>query len=158
MKYKGFGLIQTIIIILVVGGILTMALKYASLTSKQTADSYEREGAELFLNSAIESSLLAIEGYNRKKNNNCLSHIKIISLNKRFIADINITDYFLYDTGKSDDAYHICKNSENGYTVHKIYTKDSQGMVMINIVVESNDTNPKNNIKVRLLRRSLQRP
>ena len=136
-----------------------VSFRHAKLSIKQTKDLYIRESADIFVNSAIELSMLAISGYDRKNNGNCLSEISIISKDKRFIADINITDYFLYDTNLSTDDYHICKNSANGYIVHNIKTEDSHGMVILEITVDANSTNPKNHgANIRLLRRTLQRP
>lgn len=149
---KGFGLIQTLIIILLVSGLMTMALKYASLTAKHTADSYLRERAELFMKSAIELTLLAISGYDRKTNGNCLQKVKVTSADQRFIADINITKYYLLQ-GSDDCSY--C-----GSRCQPIQTEDSHGLVMLEVKVESNDTSPRNQgrEKIRLLRRTLQRP
>ncbi len=149
---KGFGLIQTLIIILLVSGLMVMALKYASLTAKQTADSYMRERAELFMKSAIELTLLAISGYDRKSNGNCLQEVNVTSPDQRFLADINITKYYLLE-GSDDCTY--CGNR-----CQPIQTEDSHGMVMLEVKVESNDTNPRNRgrEKIKLLRRTLQRP
>ena len=149
---KGFGLIQTLIIILLVSGLMTMALKYASMSAKQTADSYMRERAELFMKSAIELTLLAISGYDRGKNNNCLQEVNITSSDQRFFADINITKYYLLQ-GSEDCTY--C-----GSRCQPIQTEDSHGMVMLEVTVESNNANPRNQgrEKIKLLRRTLQRP
>lgn len=131
---------------------MTMALKYASITAKQTADSYMREKAELFMKSAIELALLAISGYDRKTNGNCLQNIRVISPDQRFVADINVTKYYLLQ-GSSDCTY--C-----GSRCEPIQTEDSHGMVMLQIKVDSNSTHPKNHgrEKIKLLRRTLQRP
>ena len=149
---KGFGIIQALIIIILVSGLMTMALKYASMTARQTADSYMREKAELFMKSAIELTLLAISGYDRKSKSNCLKNIHITSPDQRFFADINITNYYLLQ-GSSDCTY--C-----GSRCQPIQTEDSHGMVMLEVEVDSNATHPKNkNLEqIRLLRRTLQRP
>ena len=159
MIRRGFGLIQALIVIVLIGGLMSVVMKYAQFSIKQTKDLYIKESAELFMQSAVELGVLAIEEYDRVANSNCLSTIRVTSSNKRFYADINITDYFLYDTNSSSDDYDICKNSQNGYRVHKVDTEDSHGMVMLEIVVETNTSHPKNqNKKIRLLRRTLQRP
>lgn len=149
---KGFGLIQTLIIILLVSGLMVMALKYASISAKQTADLYMRERAELFMKSAIELALLAISGYDRKTNSNCLQKVNITSPDQRFFADINITKYYLLQ-GSEDCTY--C-----GSRCQPIQTEDSHGMVMLEVTVESNTTHPRNRgrEKIKLLRRTLQRP
>ena len=127
-----FGMIQVIFFMLILSGLLTIAMKYATITTKQTADLYIKEQAQLFMNSAIELALLGISSYNGR-----LEEIKVISDDQRFIADINITTYYIY--------------GEN------LETEESNGMIDMNIIVETNNTHPKNSRPVRLTRRSLQR-
>lgn len=129
---QGFGMIQVIFFMLILSGILTISMKYASITVKQTEDLYLKEQAELFMNSAIELALLGISSYNGQ-----LQEIEVISDDKRFIADINLTTYYIYGTN--------------------LDTEESNGMVSMDIVVETNSTHSKNNRPIRLTRRSLQR-
>lgn len=129
---RAFGMIQVIFFMLILSGMLTIAMKYATITTKQTTDLYVKEQAELFMTSAVELALLGISSHNGR-----LEEIKVISDDKRFIADINITTYYIY--------------GEN------LETEESNGMIDINIVVETNNTHPKNSREVRLTRRSLQR-
>ncbi len=147
MRY-GFGLWQAIMIILLVSGIMMLAMKYARVGVVHTIDSYNREQAELFMRSALEVALLEIEGHDRSSG--CLQHLRIISKDNKFIADLNITRYFLLEN--SDDA------SACGSLTVPIQTEDSHGMVMIEMVVESNSSNPKITHPIRLLRRTLQHP
>lgn len=152
---KGFGLLQVLLVIILVSTILIIAMKYASVSAKQTSDIYSKQGAELFLNSAVEMTLLAISGYKRNNTDGCLSEVNITSPDKRFVADINITDYYLL---KDSNDSILCK-SGSGYRVHDIQTQDSQGMVMLEVVVKTNPNNPKNRGKnIVLTRRTLQRP
>ena len=132
---KGFGLIQVIFFMLIISGILSITMKYASITVKQTQDLYTREQAELFINSAIELAILGIHSHDHSAN--FIKKITVTSDDKRFIADINITTYYRYGTNLDAEA--------------------SNGMVDMNIVVETNNTHPKNNQPIRLTRRSLQR-
>jgi hypothetical protein len=125
-------MIQVIFFMLILSGLLTIAMKYATITTKQTANLYVKEQAELFMSSAIELALLGISSHNGK-----LDEIKVISDDKRFIADVNITEYYIF--GDNLD------------------TEESNGMIDMNIVVETNNTHPKNSQPVRLTRRSLQR-
>jgi len=148
---KGFGLLQVLLVIILVSTILIIAMKYALVSAKQTSDIYSKQSAELFLNSAVEMTLLAISGYKRDATNGCLSEVNITSPDKRFIADVNITKYYLL-SGSADCGY--C-----GALCEPIKTDDSQGMVMLEVVVETNSTHPKNRGKnIRLTRRTLQRP
>ena len=152
---KGFGLIQALIVIVLVSGILMISMKYASVSIKQTGDLYVKESAELFMDSAVELALLSISGYERNATSHCLSEVSIISSDRRFKADINITDYFLYKDS-NDSVY--CQGG-SGYSVHEIKSDDSHGFVMLQITVETNATHPKNaNKKIKLTRRTLQRP
>ncbi len=152
---RGFGLIQALMVIVLISGLMMVVLKYAQFSIKQTKDLYIRESAELFMNSAVELSLLAISGYERNSTNHCLSEIIITSKDQRFVADVNITDYFLL---KDSNDSKYCSD-ENGYVEHNITTEDSHGMVILELAVETNTSNPKNHgTKIRLLRRTLQRP
>jgi hypothetical protein len=145
---KGFGLLQALMIIILISGIMTIAMKYATVSVKQTSDLYVRESAELFMNSAVELSLLAISGHDRSSG--CLHEVNITSSDQRFRADVNISRYYLY---QGRDGTNPCDRNVS------IQTEDSHGMVMLEIVVETNATNPKNRGKhIKLTRRTLQRP
>lgn len=147
---KAFGLVQALIVIVMISGIMTIAMKYATISVKQTSDAYAKESAELFMDSAIELTLLAISGQNRALNG-CLKDVNITSVDSRYIADINITGYYLL-SGSVDCGY--C-----GSLCLPIQTEESHGMVMLEAVVETNATHPKNSDKkIRLVRRTLQRP
>ncbi len=139
---KGFGLIQVIFFMVLMSGILAIAMKYASISAKQTADLYTKEQAELFMQSSIEVALLGLSDHN--KSTGCIHTVKVISEDKRFVADINISDYFLI-------------SSENCDRKTLIDTEGSNGMIMMDIVVETNNSHPKNSDKVRVVRRTLQR-
>ncbi|MFK5882466.1 MAG: hypothetical protein QM482_09660 [Sulfurospirillum sp.] len=151
MNRSGFGLMQALLVIVLISGILVIAMKYATVNVKQTRDIYLKESAELFMNSAVELGLLAISGYDRNSTNPCLNEVSITSPNQRFIADVNITKYYLL-AGSAD-----CIRC--GSLCEPIDTKESQGMVMLEVTVETNTTHPKNHGKqIILKRRTLQRP
>jgi len=148
---KGFGMLQALLVIVMVSGILVIAMKYATVSVKQTADVYVKEAGELFMDSAVEMSLLAISGYDRNATNSCLEEVSVISPDKRFFADINITKYYLLEN--SEDCVHC------GTLCEPIQSDDSHGMVMLEIIVQTDPIHPKNQGKdIRLTRRSLQRP
>ncbi|MDD3344241.1 MAG: hypothetical protein PHR87_11790 [Sulfurospirillaceae bacterium] len=147
---KAFGLIQALIVIVMISGIMTIAMKYATISVKQTSDAYAKESAELFMDSAVELTLLAISGYDRNTSNHCLKDVNITSADGRYLADVNITTYYLL--GGSAD----CTNC--GALCTPIQTEESHGMVMLEVVVETNNTNPRNDQPIRLIRRTLQRP
>ena len=151
---RGFGLLQAILVIIMVSGIMTIAMKYATVSTKQTADLYVRESAELFMNSAIEIALLAIQGYDRN-NAECLKEVNITSSDRRFVADINISKYYVFNGNDNNGSVFNCDANR----VQSIQTEESHGFVMLEVTVETNATNPKNHNKhIRLTRRTLQRP
>ena len=139
---RGFGLIQVIFFMVILSTILTITMRYAAISARQTGDLFVKEQAELFMQSAIELTILGLEGHD--KSSGCIHHIKIISHDKRFIADVNLSNYFLL-------------NSETCDRKSPIDTEESNGMVVIDIVVETNATHPKNSQNLRLVRRTLQR-
>ena len=141
----GFGLPQVLLIILFIGGIVTVTMRYASLGAKHYADSYTREQAELFMQSATEAALLKISGHNR--NSGCLSDFNISSSDNRFAAQITVKKYYLADG-----------TTCGGSLSEPIQTEESNGMIDMTVIVESNNSNPKILHPVRLVRRSLQRP
>jgi hypothetical protein len=103
------------------------------------------------MDSAVEISLLAISGYDRNTTNSCLDEVNVISSDKRFIADINITKYYLLQ-GSADCGY--C-----GTLCEPIQSDDSHGMAMLEVTVKTDPTHPKNKGKyIKLTRRTLQRP
>ncbi len=140
---KGFGMIQVILFMVILSTILTIMMKYASVTTKQTEDLYLKESAELFMQSAIELALFGISTHDRS--GGCLNEIHIVSDDKRFFADINITNYYLFKTAGCDREKII-------------QTEESNGMVMMEVIVSSNDAHPKNTRPIRLTRRTMQRP
>ncbi len=149
MMRQGFGLVQTLIVIVLISGIMTIAMKYAKISVKQTSDAYAKESAVLFMDSATELALLAISG--KERSSGCLKDITITSPDERYLANITITHYYLLN-GSDDCSY--C-----GVLCSPIQTEDSHGMVMLEMVVETNTSHPKNQGKaIRLMRRTLQHP
>jgi hypothetical protein len=143
---SAFGLVQALMIILVVSGIATLTMKYASINAQHYADSYTREQAELFLQSVTEAALLRISGQNRTTNG-CLRDLNITSSDQRFTAVITIEKYYLADG-----------TTCGGSLSDSIQTEESHGIISMNVVVETNASNPKILHPIRLQRRSLQRP
>ena len=142
MMRRGFGLIQVIFFMVLLSTILTITMRYASISARQTGELFVKEQAELFMQSAIELAILGIEGHD--KSTGCMHNVHIISHDRRFIADINLSTYFLL-------------NSETCDRKSPIDTEESNGMVTMDIVVETNATHPKNSQQLRITRRTLQR-
>ncbi|MDD2782015.1 hypothetical protein [Sulfuricurvum sp.] len=141
-----FGLPQVLLIILFVGGIVTVTMRYASLGAQHYADSYTREQAELFLQSATEAALLRLSTYDRSSGT-CMPNVTVRSSDGKFEGNVTIEHYYLADGS-------TCSNV--AYT--PIQSEESHGMVSIRIIVTSDNTNAKILHPIRLERRSLQRP
>ncbi len=149
---RAFGLIQALIVIVLVGGLLVIAMKYASITTKQTADLYVKERGELFMDEAVEITLLAISGFDRSTGN-CLKTLNILSEDKRFEANVTVKKYYLYNGLDNDGS--VLNNCDR---VQAIQTEDSHGMVELEVSVQTTDVARNKDKDIRLLRRTLQRP
>lgn len=143
---RAFGLPQVLLIILFIGGIVTVTMRYASLGAQHYADSYTREQAELFLQSATEATLLRIGGYNRS-GGSCLPGLTVHSSDGKFDANVTIERYYLAD-GSS------CNNVPST----PIQYSKSNGIISMRIIVTSANNNSKVLHPIRLERRSLQHP
>jgi hypothetical protein len=142
-----FGLPQVLLIILFIGGIVSVTMRYASLGAKHYADSYTHEQAELFMQSATEAALLRISGYDRNTGG-CMSDANITSSDGRFNALVTLERYYLSDGTTCNNVHYTSIQSE-----------ESHGMVSMYVVVTSVD-NPNTKIlhPIQLERRSLQHP
>lgn len=147
MSRRAFGLPQALLIILFIGGIVTVTMRYVSLGAKHYADSFTREQAELFLQSSTEAALLAISGHDRSTG--CLNELNITSPDGRFYAEVTILKYYFSDGS-------TC----TGGLSEPIESEESNGMVDMRITVTSNTTDLTKKVgsPVKLIRRSLQRP
>jgi hypothetical protein len=142
---RGFGLISALIIMLLISTLLVAVAKFAFVSAKHTSDTYLIQRGELFMQSAIENAILAIEGYERK--NGCLEHINFIGPDKKFEANVTVLRYYCYngDCG--------CNNPS---LVKSIKTPFSHGYVLLKVVVENNSS--LFNKKIKLEKITLQRP
>ena len=145
---KGIGVITALIILILVAVVLSSVIKLSFLTVKHSSDSYMGERARIFMQSAIENSIMAIEGYDRKKHNNCLKHLYFTDEDNRFEANVSVLRYYCYDM--SD-----CPNCS---IAEKIATDKSHGNVVLKVVVESNRSNKRNSGYIKLQKITLQRP
>lgn len=144
---SAFGLPQVLMIILFIGGIVTVTMRYASLGAQHYADSYIREQAELFLQSATEAALLRLSAYDRT-DGSCMPNLTVRSSDGKFDANVTIEHYYLADGSTCN----------NGVAYTPIQSEESHGMVSMRIIVTSDNTNAKILHPIRLERRSLQRP
>lgn len=151
------GLIQAIMIILIISGMMIITLKYASISVKHTADTYVKEQTALFLESAIEQTLLKISKHDRS--DGCLpldmtmSPYIPTSVTKRDItysAQVTISRYYLQvnspDLANCPALGIAIANSSSG----------SHGMALLE--VEAKATKSDGTVVSRILRRTLQQP
>jgi len=145
---KGIGLLWAIVILLLMASLMTAVSKIAFFSVKHTSDTYMIQRANLFMQSAIENSLLAIEGFDRS-GGKCLKTIHFLDDNKnpRFEANITILRYYIYDTCPSDCS--ICV---------PIQTDFSNGYVLMDVKVASLNNDKNNHKKILLEKVTLQRP
>lgn len=139
------GLIQAISIILIVSFLLIVTLKQASITAVHTADTYSQQRAELFLQSAVETAILAIQSKDRS-GGDCLQTIHVGDA--QFDANIRVLRYYLHANEPNP-----CTNPA-GITKW-IQTEESNGMVLLEVIVTPRGKFSDQNL--RLYRRTLQR-
>ena len=123
---KGIGLLWALIILILVSTMMVFIAKVASIAQKHMTMSYGIQRGELFMQSCIENSILAIEGYNRKKYQNCLENIVFNGDYNRFSCHVKVLRYYCYK-----DAYCPCKNKQI------IQTPFANGYVLLKVTVES---------------------
>ena len=139
---KAIGLIWALIILILISFMFVFIAKVSLISTKHLGNSYAIQKGELFMQSCIENSLLAIEGYNRKSNNDCLEHIKFFDENKRFECNVDILRY-----------YCINKNDCPCGSLTKVIKSDfSNGYVLMKVEVNSSINN------IKLSKTTLQRP
>jgi hypothetical protein len=149
---KGIGLIWAIIILLLIASLMAAVTKIAFFSVKHTSDSYMIQRAQLFMQSAIENAILAIEGYERS-GGKCLKKIHFTDNNEtskaRFEANITILRYYIYEDEGCPTECDICR---------PIKTDFSNGYVVMDVKVASLNNAKNDNKKVLLEKITLQRP
>ncbi len=143
---KGFGLISALIIMLLIATLMVAVVKFAFISVNHTSDTYLQQRAQLFMQSAIENAIMAIEGYDREKKGNCLKNIHFVDENGKFEANITVLRYYCYNGNCG------CNDS----TLEKqISTPQSHGYVLMKVVVANKNSDIK---KIKLEKVTLQRP
>jgi hypothetical protein len=143
---KGIGLIWAIIILLLIAALMSAVTKIAFFSVKHTSDSYMIQRAQLFMQSAIENAILAIEGYDRS-GGKCLKNIHFTDEDKRFEANITILKYYIYKNCPIN--CDICTPIKTGF---------SNGYVLMDVKVASLNNAKNDNKKILLEKVTLQRP
>jgi len=146
-KRYGFGLWQAIMIILIISGLMMVVLKYSKIAAQHTADTYVRQQLELYLNSAIEMTLLDIS---LSPKTNCLTGYIPPSRTKNgvtYSGNIDITKYYLLN---GVNEFASCSA-----TIIGIQSEETHGMVMMEAEVNASINGT---VVSRIVRRTLQRP
>ena len=143
---RGFGVISAIIILILIASLMSVVVKISFMSVHHTQSTYLQQRAQLFMQSAVENAIMAIEGY--KRNSDCLRDISFIDENGMFEANITVLRYYCYDLN----------DCPCGSLVKQIETPKSHGYVLMKVVVESNLSNPRIEKKIRLEKITLQRP
>jgi len=147
---EGFTLLLAIVVISLIGTLMGLMLSFTTITSKQTADSYLKEQAELIARSATEYALLKISGNNWSAGE-CINNINS-ELNSYKGFDINLAIYYLGNNLPVWDGIKGCKNILD----NNIYTNESNGTVLIDVIVSITD--PATREKIRFHKRTIQKP
>jgi hypothetical protein len=154
---KGFGLIQAIMFIVILSAVALLVIQYSKISVKHTADTYIKEQANVFAQSAIEFSILAILGYERNATSRCLKDITVRSPDKKFIATVSVTDYMVETSSSEVTDCNIA-----GVNVHETLVVEGNllhGSGYLNVVVESNSSHPRmeNQPPIRIFKRVWQK-
>lgn len=136
-------MLTAIFMLLLLGGLAVLTLSYARLHAQFFADSYNKEQAQIFMQSALEAALMRIEA-NR-------SDLHFLSHDGRFEADVEVERCYIYE--KSEHNNSNCTPSNTT----AIQTPQSNGYMLLRITVQSRP-DPKILTPIRITQRSLQRP
>ena len=137
---KAIGLLWALVILILVSTMLVFIAKVAFISQKHMSIGYGVQRGELFMQSCIENAIMAIEGYDRKSNNNCLNDINFTDEGNRFRCNVEILRYYCYNGNCP------CSNEVN------ISTPFSNGYVLMKVTVISDRYN------IKLSKVTLQRP
>jgi len=130
-------------IIVLLSILMAAMMKVAFVGEKHVTDTYLTQRAQLFMQSALENAIMAIEGYER--NGDCLQNIVFRDEDDRFEANVTVLRYYCYENCPCSNARTIKTSKSNGY-------------VLLKVVVAATD-NPKNDKKRIVLEKvTLQRP
>ncbi len=138
---------MAIFMLLLLAGLAMITMKYVRIHARHFVDSYNKEQAQLFMQSVIESALMQIEG--TRRNGGCIQNLDYIAPDGKFEANVSIEKYFIYKPSKNDIA--SCP------ILQEIQTPQSNGYILMRVVVESRK-GAKVLSPIRITKRTLQRP
>ncbi len=134
---------MAIFMLLLLSGLATLTLSYARLHVRFFADSYNKEQASLFMQSALEATLMKIEANQ--------SDLRFFSPDGKFEAVGVVERCYIYQKSEHNNT-----NCTPANTV-VIQTPQSNGYMIIRLFVRSLPS-AKILSPIRITQRSLQRP
>ena len=143
---KGIAMITAVAFLLIMVTIMGLMVSLTARASKQGADIYFQEQAQLLAKSATEFALLAISGHDRTGNNDCVNQI---NSTYEGIYDINTTIRYI---GFPNSGF-----GANCY-IEDIFTPESNGTVLIDVYVTLDAATAGTTEDIRYHRRTMQKP
>lgn len=139
---RGFGLPQAIMIILFIGSLVLIGMKYSRVGVNHYADTYIAEQAKLLMHSSKEWALWQISGFDRS-GGNCWAGGTQNRTSGHF--DFNIT-------AEVEHYYRSDGITCNNVPTIVTQTPESNGMVALKITIQDSED------KIKIVNRSIQRP
>lgn len=146
---RAFSVLYAIVIMLLVSGLLSLAMRYMRVSAKYISDSYIAEQSRILIKSAIEKTLLEISAHNRGDDPSswdCFTGDEFEWKPKSGIeyrCRVRVVRYYLKDA-----------NCSNVDTI-SITNEKSHGMALFEIEMNASKDNE---LISRVIRRSLQHP
>jgi hypothetical protein len=147
---SGFAMIMAIFIILVIGTLMSLMISMSAQSQKRTVNLYLNEQAALLAKSATEYAMLAVSGYERNSTSGCINHLSITypsSSTPIFDIDVKM-EYIGFGSLPGCDIYN---------SIGTINTPDSNGTILMDVTVTSNEANLNIGETIRYHRRTLQK-
>lgn len=147
MVRKAFGLPQALMIIIFIGTLVMLGMKFSKVSVNHYGETYMSELARLFAKQSIEHALYDISSTNRATSG-CWKGATYTD--KYFSAEVKVLEYYYFKDFLSDLG--TCPPEK----LVEIDTESSHGYVRLLVSVKLNSTNYDKNINITQV--SLQRP
>ena len=150
---NGFALIMAIFLLLIISGLMLKMLSTTAEGTQRTTNEYLNEQALLLTRSATEYAVLAVSGHQRQSDDGTVDYGCIHEINAVYPDAVspwfNITVNIQY-IGFGSIAG--CNN-----LINEIQTEDSNGSMLMDVYVQSNNANLGINETIRYHRRTIQK-
>ena len=120
-----------LVILVLISTMLVFIAKVAFVSQKHMTLSYGVQRGELFMQSCIENAIMAIEGYDREKNNDCLEDINFSDEKNRFECNVKILRYYCYSNCPCDNKVVIKTPFSDGYVLMKVNVISSKDNIKL---------------------------